>query len=188
MNTQTSIIPGSISAIAQQSGKSIAETFSAAEVIIIVDTSGSMATNDSTGYKSRYDVACDELRKLQTSLPGKIAVLSFSDCVEFCPSGIPTYQGGRTALDKALNYAKIADVEGVRFILISDGMPDSEEAALNVAKKYKNKIDVIYVGSEQSPYGRAFLQKLAACTGGSSVTAEAAKELAASVTYLLSAG
>jgi hypothetical protein len=49
MNAQTQIVAGSMGAIAQQIGKSLAETFLSAEVIIIVDTSGSMSTMDSLG-------------------------------------------------------------------------------------------------------------------------------------------
>src|SRR3990172_5407518 len=93
MNTQ--LVKGSLSAIAQQNNQSIAETFINADVIIIVDTSGSMAACDSRGDRSRYDVACEELKNLQASLPGKLALLSFSDDVIFCPSGVPfNYEGG----------------------------------------------------------------------------------------------
>ena len=48
----TAIIQGSMSAIAKQSGKSIAETFINANAIIIVDTSGSMHATDSRGPAS----------------------------------------------------------------------------------------------------------------------------------------
>lgn len=65
----TAIIQGSMSAIAQQSGKSIAETFINANAIIIVDTSGSMDQSDARNDKTRYQVACDELANLQKSLP-----------------------------------------------------------------------------------------------------------------------
>jgi hypothetical protein len=179
------IIPGSMSAIAQQSGASLAETFLSVDVIIIVDTSGSMDQKDSRGGRSRYQVACDELGKLQASLPGKIAVISFSSDVQFCPAGVATYFGGGTNLAKALEFIKIADVPGMQFILISDGQPDDEQAALRIARIFDNKISVIYVGPEDQPSGRDFLQRLAAATGGKAITADRAKELAASVQYLL---
>jgi uncharacterized protein YegL len=145
-----------------------------------------MGANDSTGGQSRYEVACKELSNLQNSMPGKIAVLSFSSDVQFCPSGIPTFLMGGTELDKALKFAKIADVGKVRFILISDGQPDDEQAAIAIARTYKNKIDVIFVGPETDRSAREFMRKLAACTGGQTVTAEKAKELSAKITYLLS--
>jgi hypothetical protein len=184
--TSHQIIPGSINAIAQQSGKSIAETFVSADLIVIVDTSGSMGAKDSTGGQSRYEVACRELANLQASLPGKIAVLSFSDDVQFCPSGVPVFLMGGTKLEKALSFAKIADIGKMRFILISDGQPDDEQAAIQISRTYKNKIDVIYVGPETDRSAREFMNRLAASTGGQTVTADKAKELSSKITYLLS--
>lgn len=183
MNNQ--IVAGSISSISQKSGKSLAETFMSADVIVIVDTSGSMNSFDSRGGLSRYEVACQELSMLQRSLPGKIAVIGFSDSTEFCPGGLPRMQGGGTDMAKALQFVKIADLPGMRFILISDGEPDDEGETLRIAKTFSNHIDVVFVGPENNPYGRNFLNRLAATTGGKSVTADRAKELAASVTQLL---
>jgi Mg-chelatase subunit ChlD len=184
----SSIIPGSLSAIAQQNNTSIAETFINCDVIIIVDTSGSMASRDSRGGLSRYDVACEELAELQRKLPGKIAVISFSDSVAFCPAGIATFMGGNTDLAAALRFVKIADVPDMHFILISDGQPDSEDAALGVARTFKNHIDVIYVGPENYPMGRDFLARLAHATGGKAVTADRAMELQAGVLSLIGSG
>ena len=186
MNTSNNaIVPGSISAIAQTSGKSIAEIFLGADLIAVIDTSGSMGAHDSRDGLSRYDVACKELATLQSTMPGKVAVISFSDRAEFNPGGVPTFFGSGTDLARALTFSKVADVEGVRFVLISDGEPNDKEAALDVAKTYKNRIDVIYVGPEEYPAGRDFLTKLAQSSGGKSVTASCAKELATSVTNLL---
>ena len=183
MNTQ--IVPGSISALAQQSGKSIAESFVSCDVIVIVDTSGSMATKDSHGGQSRYDVACQELAALQQSLPGKIAVIGFSDNAQFHPGGIPIYQGGCTDMAGALAFVQIADqIPGMRFILISDGEPDDGQRTLTAARTFKNKIDVIFVGPENRPIGRDFLERLAAVTGGQSITADRAKELKSGIEKL----
>jgi len=180
-----SLVMGSIGSIAQQSGKSIAETFMSADVIVIVDVSGSMNSSDSRGGLSRYNVACQELSMLQGGLPGKIAVIAFSDSTEFCPGGIPRMQGGGTNMAAALSFVKIADLPGMHFILISDGEPDNEQETLRIAKTFTNHIDVIFVGPESLPFGRDFLNRLAAATGGKSVTADRAKELASSVTQLL---
>lgn len=180
------IVPGSLGAIAQQNNKSLAETFLSADVIVLVDVSGSMMSHDSRGGKSRYDVACEELANLQNSMPGKIAVINFSNSAAFSPSGIPTLEGGGTNLTAGLKYIKVADIPGaMKFILISDGMPDDREGALNVARTFQNHIDVIYVGPEEMPIGRDFLYQLAKATGGQSVTADKAKELSATVQRLL---
>lgn len=183
MNNQ--IIQGSLAQIAQQNNQSIAETFVNADVVIIVDTSGSMAACDARGDRSRYDVACEELKNLQAQLPGKLALISFSDDVIFCPSGIPFNYGRGTDLTKALKFAKIADLaSGMRFIVISDGEPDDESTALAVAKTFKAKIDTIYVGPEGGE-GQAFLKRLAKASGGQGVTAEKVKELQSTVIHLL---
>lgn len=183
----TAIVKGSIADISRQNGQSLAQTFISVDCVVLVDTSGSMSARDSVGGNSRYDQACWELATLQGSLPGKIGVISFSDSTEFCPNGTPRYLGGGTDLAGALQFAKIADVPGgMRFIVISDGQPDNPDAALRIARKYANKIDTIYVGAERGP-GREFLERLAAASGGQHVTAEKVKELAASVTKLLTA-
>lgn len=183
MNTQ--IVPGSIGALATAGKKSIAETFISANVIVIVDVSGSMQDRDSRGGLSRYEVACQELAQLQTTLPGKIAVIGFSGYPEFCPGGVPTMQGGSTNMADALQFVKIADLPDMKFILISDGEPDDKQKTLSIAKKFQNHIDVIFVGPEDRPAGREFLQKLADATGGKSVTTDRAKELLSGIKYLL---
>lgn len=171
----TALISGSLSAVARAESKSLAQTFIGADVVVLVDTSGSMGTRDTAQGQTRYDVACAELASLQTSLPGKVAVLSFSgqNQVMFCPDGRPHNFAGGTDLAGALRFAKVADVAGIRFILISDGEPDDEGRAMSTARGFTNRIDVIYVGSELNPRGRDFLTRLAAASGGTAVTVAA---------------
>ncbi len=185
--TTTALVPGSLGAIAQRDGVSLAESFLNCDVLIIVDTSGSMDTRDSRGDQTRYQVALDELAALQAHQPGKCGVIAFSSDVAFCPGGqpIPYMQG--TDLAKALRFAKVADVPGIRFIIISDGQPDSPQEALAEAARYQNRIDVVFVGSELSPIGRDFLQQLAQASGGQIVTADRAELLAQKTQLLLTA-
>jgi hypothetical protein len=167
----TGVVKGSIGDIAKQQGITIAEAFMNCDLVAIVDVSGSMTTEDSEGGKKRKDVAQQRLIELQAQFPGKIAVLSFSNEVEFCPSGVPHFVGESTNVGGALAYAKIADdVQGMRFVLISDGEPSDEAYALQVARTYKNHIDTIFVGPENG-YGRDFLKRLAAMTGGGAFNA-----------------
>jgi hypothetical protein len=184
MNTQ--IIQGSLGAIAAQDKKSIAETFVNADVVILTDTSISMCAEDAGNGLSRYEKACNELKNLQASLPGKLALLSFSDDVIFCPNGVPFNYKGGTDLTRALKFAKMADVKGMRFIVISDGEPHDEQGALDVAKTYKNRIDTIYVGPEGGE-GQAFLRRLAKASGGQGVTSAQVKSLESTVKHLLTA-
>lgn len=187
LDARKGIVKGSLTDIAAAQGHSLAQTFVNAEVVVIVDTSGSMKTPDSRGRQQRYAVACEELAALQGSLPGKIAVLSFSDNTLFCPDGKPFEQGGSTDLAGALKFARVADVPDMRFIVISDGEPNDANAALKEAAKYQNRIDVIYVGPEALPTGREFLTKLAAASGGQMVTADRAQNLLEATQKLLEA-
>ena len=186
--SNTQIVPGSISAIAKSTGQSIAQLFTNAEIVTIVDVSGSMGLHDSRGEKSRYEVACEELAMIQKNKPGKVAIISFSDHAYFCPCGIPIYEGGSTDLAHALRYAKIADVPGMNIIVISDGEPDSKEQALAVARTYKNKISTVYCGPEDRSYGQKFLTELANITGGQTLTSDRAIALSKTIETLLLKG
>ncbi len=179
------IIQGSLSAVAQQSGQSIAESFLAADTVCLVDVSGSMDSVDSRGGQKRYLVACQELAQLQQTLPGKIAVIAFSNFPQFCPAGIPLYQGGGTDLSAALEFVKIADGT-VNFVVISDGEPNDPKGCLRVAKSFKSRIDCIFIGPEDDVYGGSqFLRKLAAASGGQYAVAAKARELANTVQTMM---
>ncbi len=180
----TAIVPGSLSALAQSSGMSLAESFLSVDVLIIVDVSGSMDTDDSRGGRRRYDVAVEELRRLQGDLPGKIGVVAFSTDVQFCPGGQPLFMGSGTDLTKALQFVRVADGT-VRFIVVSDGYPDDAASALATARQFRSRIDCIYVGAEGDQQGADFLRKLARQSGGRYLVAEKAAELATEAKRLL---
>lgn len=184
----TAIVPGSLSAIAKRDNLSIAESFLSADVIVLIDVSGSMDARDSRGGARRFDAAVDELRTLQANLPGRIAVVAFSSGVQFVPGGVPPFLSGGTDLAAALRFVKVADGT-VQFIVISDGIPDSADEAIQVAQTFSSRIDVVYVGPEHYRASARFLERLAAAAGGRCVLAEKAHELASTVQRLmLSAG
>ena len=185
MNISNAIVPGSLSAIAAQEGLSLAESFVSADAVILVDCSASMDARDSRGGRRRFDVALEELAVLQQRMPGKIAVIAFSSSVQFVPGGQPPFLCASTDLAAALQFAKMADVPGMRFVVISDGDPDDAQGALAIAATYQNRIDTIYVGPESYPTGRRFLEQLATAKGGQSLTADRAQELAAKTEQLL---
>lgn len=183
------IIPGSLSAISQQSNKSLAETFLSVDAILMVDTSGSMESEDAPGNISRHDAAEAELKRLQAQLPGKIAVISFSDVAMFCPNGLPIRFGGGTCMAEALKLVKPADDCGIKFFMISDGQPHDKAETLRLAKTFKSKINVVFIGPESDfTGGRAFLEELARATGGKSVKSDAPGMLMKPVTKLLLEG
>jgi hypothetical protein len=179
------LVKGSLAQMARDNNKSLAQMWINVDAVILVDISGSMNSTDARGGKSRYDVAQEELAALQASLPGKLAIISFSYETQFVPSGnLPGTQGS-TNLAGALKYARVADsIPDMRFIVISDGKPDDEYEALTEARLYKNRIDTVYVGPE-SGGGRAFLKKLAALNGGQTMVKPKLEELATGITYLL---
>jgi hypothetical protein len=184
MDMQTTLVPGSIGAIAQRDGIGLAESFLSADVIAIVDVSGSMAMADSRGSRERYAVACEELRTLQANLPGKIAVVAFSEQAVFSPSGVPMFQGAGTDMEAALQFVQVADGT-VRFIMISDGQPNDPAKTLKLARTFTSKIDCVFVGPETDFGGAHFLQELAKAAGGRYVLAEKAADLADKVEKLL---
>jgi len=184
MNNQ--VVVGSLGDIAIRSGISLAETFVNAECIVIVDLSGSMESADSRDGMQRYKVAFQDLRSLQRDLPGKLAVIGFADSAQFFPGGQPVMGlcGTTTNLAGALDFARLGDAPGIRFIIISDGQPNDQEKTLLAAKKFKGRIDVIYVGPEGG-MGRRFLERLAKANGGVMATADRVRGLAAVTERLL---
>jgi len=114
-------------------------------------------------------------------------VVSFSNDARFCPTGIPHRFNAGTDMAGALRFVKPADDCGIRFFLITDGEPDSEKKTLEVAKTFKSRIDVVYIGRDGGR-GRDFLQRLAAVTGGQSVKSKEVGMLAESVETLLLTG
>jgi hypothetical protein len=186
IDTRKGLVKGSLGDVAQANKQSLAQTFVNAEVVVLVDTSGSMTTLDSRGGRSRHDVACEELARLQGQLPGKIGVISFADNAMFCPNGQPYNMSGSTNMAAALKFAKVADVPGIRFILISDGEPNEPGKTLEIAHTYRAKIDTIFVGPEGGA-GQDFLRQLAAASGGSAVLSNRAANLLPVTLKLLAA-
>ena len=181
------ITKGSISDLMQKEDVSLAESFLSCDCVVLFDVSGSMDNKDYTG-RTRYDRGCDQLRELQASLPGKIAVVQFADNVQFMPGGVPVMElsGYGTDLAAGLRFIRVADVPEMRFVVISDGAPDSEAMALEEARKFTEKIDTVYIGKEDGD-GRDFLSKLAKASGGSAIQS-AAENIKQNIVFLLNAG
>lgn len=182
----SAIVKGSLGALSQQNGASLAESFLSADAIVVVDVSGSMDTRDAEGGRQRYEVACEELRKLQERIPGKVAVVAFSGEARFAPSGLPPFIGGGTNLAGALRFVKPADGT-VRFVVVSDGQPDDSAAVLKVARAFSSPIDTVYIGPPDGP-GEQFLAELARASRGQHATADRGFRLAEKVQLMLGAG
>ena len=165
------LVYGSLRDVAQRSGKPVAETFLSVDALVMVDTSGSMDSADCENRRTRYDLACEQLIRLQRDIPGKVGVISWSSSVQFNAGGVPYYFGGGTDLAGVLRFVKPADGTTIKLILISDGEPDygSQDTCLDLARKFKSTIQTIFIGPEDGP-GREFLKRLAEATGGKSVS------------------
>ena len=184
----TAIVPGSIAAIAKDTGKSIAESFLNVDLLAIVDVSGSMSMTDAPGGQKRYNAACQELAALQSQYPGKIGVIAFSGHAEFVPGGQPAYMGGDTDIVAALRCARPADGLGIKIVLLSDGEPNDRAATIAEARKFKTHIDTVYIGPESESRGRDFLRELAQATGGSHQKTAQPAMLAQPIVALLEQG
>lgn len=182
------LVQGSLSAVAKKNNRSLAVGFMDVKALVMVDVSGSMATGDAGGGKSRYDAACEQLEHLQAENPGEIGVACFSDQASFCPGGVPVMDGGGTDMVRALNMLRMADNTDIRLILISDGEPADEFGTLKIAAMFKSKIDCIFIGPEGSS-GAEFLRNLSAQTGGVSITNQAGQlgKLSENITKLIAA-
>lgn len=96
--------------------------------------------------------------------------------------------------DMALGFRHLQTVmpKPTVIVLISDGLPDSPEAAIQEALVLHIPVNIIYIG-EKGDEGEAFMKKLASLTGGREFTAEPAKQqfaqqLRAGIAGLLPAG
>ena len=178
--SNNAIVKGSLQDLSNNTQKQIRDLFIDVELVVMLDTSFSMSNRDG-GEKSRYERAYDELRTLQGQHPGKIALISWSSETEWCFSGIPTFRGNSTDLAGALRFAKQVDNPFVTFVIISDGEPDSENDALQVARTMQGKINTVYVGNEMGR-GREFLARIA---NGTYSLNEFGKNLGATVARML---
>jgi hypothetical protein len=162
----TEIIFGSVADLARTNNYSIAEAFAFnVKALLVIDVSASMAMRDCQNGHSRYAMAVKELERLQRSRPGKVGIVEFSTIIMFAAGGIPSPPQSSTNLTGALEFIHPADDCGIEFWIISDGEPDNPDSALDFARKFKTKINTIYIGPEGGA-GAEFLRRLSALTGG----------------------
>lgn len=160
-------LEGSQLYMSKKEGIPVEETWLYIERIVLCDTSFSMIETDSRDNLSRYTVLCIELENLQKAAPGKIAVYTFSDKVEWCPDGKPKFLKMSTDIAGALQYLLDRGINKMKIpvSLISDGEPDNENSAYEVAEKYEVPIDTVYVGGKDE-YTIAFMKKISDITHG----------------------
>lgn len=162
-------VRGSLQESQKNRNVTFAEAFMTVDAIVIVDISASMSQQDvpcEGGMTSRWAEANNQLRRLQAKHPSKIAVVAFSDNTEFCPSGVLPPVRSSTNMLGALQFVAPADDTGIKFIVVSDGEPDSPDATLAFARTLKSPVHTIFVGSGR---GKDFMDQLAQATKGRAV-------------------
>jgi hypothetical protein len=133
-----------------------------AAVVILCDVSSSM--DERAGSRRKIDLLREALDSVWSELPDARLVAFASTPTDLAgPSDLPAPAGG-TALHLGLDAA--ARHRPGRTVVISDGQPDSETAALDAAGRLPGQIDVIYCGPDSDTGAIDFMTRLARLGGG----------------------
>ena len=130
--------------------------------LLLVDCSDSMGIRVRTGERR-----IEALRKVVTTLRETHSVpmaafgLRGAEPVAVVDS-VPEPQGG-TPLDLAIEFG--TEQGATKLVIVTDGEPNSEEAALDAARRFGGPIDVFYIGNGNDR-GFRFCKELAETTGG----------------------
>ena len=126
-------------------------------VVILADVSSSMA--EKAGGRSKSEILREALDSVWGELPGP-TLIGFGSTASTVtrPDRLPAPNGG-TAMHLALDAA--ATHRPAKTLVISDGQPDSEEAALAAAERLGGVIDVIYCGPDSDQTAIDFMRRLA---------------------------
>jgi len=189
-------IEGSMADYQKRTGAGLAKSWLQVKALVVVDISGSMATRDAGDGHRRVDIARMELAKLQKRMPGQIAVVEFNYDARLRRDGSLGEPDGGTNLRGALDYAAELlgpGLERVQIVVVSDGLPDSPEAAVEAGRAMAGKgchLSTVYCGPDtglDANSGKAFLRQLATAGGGKADEALLAKALETTITKLLAA-
>lgn len=152
-------------------------------ILVVADCSGSMDEPIGALTLSKYEHLKLALSDVLRHHP-KIRIIAFSYMAkEVTPDLLPHPCGG-TDLAGALTYA--AKFTPRKTVVISDGLPDDERAALEAAQTLTGSIDTIYCGPDGHP-ALDFLRQLSRDTGGTSVQWDGYREISTMIRGLLPA-
>jgi len=127
-------------------------------VVILCDLSGSMRGKRISRLK-------EALESLWATMP-RSRLIGFGDKVRTyaAPEDLPDEPSGSTPMTAALDMALV--LRPAKVIVISDGQPDNEETALELAGKIPGVIDIVFCGDDKDRSGITFMHKLARVGGG----------------------
>jgi len=137
--------------------------------VILLDVSESMNEYTSRTIKgTQREIKIDVLRKAvdRDVMPNEVILTFSSNCLR-----IPNFQSipnpsGSTDLEAGLIVGKTHTPSHT--LVVSDGIPDDETAALSVAANYPGIINTLYIGPEDNSDAIAFMKKLARIGRGKS--------------------
>jgi Mg-chelatase subunit ChlD len=155
--------------------------------LLLVDCSGSMEDRIRTGER-RIDALRKVAADLRETHPVPMAAFGVRVGVEVVDT-IPEPQGS-TPLDLAIEFG--AAQGATHLVVVTDGQPNSEEAAFAAARAFGGQIDVFYIGDGEDRAAR-FCRELAAMNGGTSGVTDLGtdgdiKKLSAGIAGLLGDG
>jgi len=131
-------------------------------VVVLADCSGSMA--EAAGTEKKEALLRQALIHVLPSLPtARLYGFHSIPVPVSIPEQLPSATGS-TALHLALEAAQRE--KPIRTLVISDGHPDSEDAAMQAASSLTGRIDVLYIGPDGDAAAIAFLRRLAMHGGG----------------------
>jgi len=174
----------SVSSVAVKSKleKLLAKREQAQQVVLVLDCSGSMQEQGDSPGERRIDSLRGVISNLhQQGIVFRQLVFN-SSCMW---SDIVPEPSGGTNLANALEFCE--KIQAKHVIVVSDGQPDSRDAALAVAKRLNCQIDVFYVGPKGDASAQEFMKQLASLTGGST-NVVSFKELQRAVAGMLTSG
>lgn len=126
---------------------------------LVLDLSGSMSQR--VGGDRKIDI----LHQAIAGLPlQQYVILLFNSKTEVFQGGTFPEPSGGTALHMALGATATLNPEHT--LIVSDGMPDDEDQALEAAISLPGRISTLYIGSDDNHEAIAFMRRVAAIKGG----------------------
>ena len=135
-------------------------------VVILCDCSGSMSTTE--GDRRRIDLVNDALKPIRADNPNA-RIIAFASEPRLCRGDLPP-TGGGTDLAAAIREA--ARYRPCRTVILSDGEPNDEAAALKALSELPGVVDVVFCGADSEKSAVKFLTGLARRGGGDYLSAE----------------
>jgi hypothetical protein len=130
--------------------------------LLLVDVSSSMGGTIRTGER-KIDALRTVVDKVRSTHPVPLAAFpqgGYNRCE--LVDNVPEPRG-MTPLAQAIQFGHMQ--EATHLVVVTDGVPDSQQAAFDAARAFGGPIDVFYIG-DGNDHGATFCEQLAKLTGG----------------------